>query len=586
VIGEPSTLSGTAVFASSLSFSSRALEDRPVVVVSTDAIPQAYVEFAERRRRGEIFLAMLMVDDPRTAITYDVAAELYRSTAGDEDRRVQAFTALESGNVGLANGLKLADVALNDSTKTLLREMLMLTDGAVVRSDAERARLAAATGVQPVNVATWFAPLDVGTWERRRSKAHIVIWAPQLRAEQTAVHVYALGVFHVPIIVVCVDGAALTGVARSLRRDDPELADVLAEAVVIVDASPFEPGWAFAFAERGATLVVTSTSGAAEHLIGAHVYIPWSVSSLRTATEGAIGDRPTGVCPRPALLTIDDVLERARPARTRSLPLVSIVIPTYNRPRDAERAVRLCCEQDYANLEIIVVNDGGSPVAPLERIDPRVRVFDREMNGGVSRALNFGAAQARGTYIQLLADDDALYRDHLARLVFAAEQSGAAAARGNCLIRYENPAPSGGYETVGYNASTFTQPMDWLLIAMTTPVAGQAMLIRREVWERLGGFDPDLALSDQDFQIRLLADHDMVHVDRVTCEWLIRTGEHNFSTKKDRDPVADCVQLFAKNPRPGLAYVERARQAMLENVGRRPPGFVFPPTAQLKPWNG
>jgi glycosyltransferase involved in cell wall biosynthesis len=92
-------------------------------------------------------------------------------------------------------------------------------------------------------------------------------------------------------------------------------------------------------------------------------------------------------------------------------PLVSIIVPTFNRAPFLERCLRSVLTQDYPRLECIVV-DGASrdaSVAILERIalqDPRLR-FVSEPDCGEVDATNKGMDLARGDIMGVLASDDA-----------------------------------------------------------------------------------------------------------------------------------------------------------------------------------
>ncbi|OPX92407.1 MAG: Hyaluronan synthase [Pelotomaculum sp. PtaB.Bin104] len=90
--------------------------------------------------------------------------------------------------------------------------------------------------------------------------------------------------------------------------------------------------------------------------------------------------------------------------------LVSVVIPTYNRAGLIERAVDSVLNQDYRQIEVIVVDDGSRDDTP-ERVgkrykqDERVRFF-RIPNSGVCGARNRGLKEVRGEYIAMLDSDD------------------------------------------------------------------------------------------------------------------------------------------------------------------------------------
>jgi GT2 family glycosyltransferase len=91
-------------------------------------------------------------------------------------------------------------------------------------------------------------------------------------------------------------------------------------------------------------------------------------------------------------------------------PLVSVVIPTYNRAYCLARTVDSALGQSYGNLEVLLVDDGSTDgtkgfVAERYGSDPRVRYIGQK-NAGVSAARNTGMANARGALIALLDSDD------------------------------------------------------------------------------------------------------------------------------------------------------------------------------------
>ena len=99
-------------------------------------------------------------------------------------------------------------------------------------------------------------------------------------------------------------------------------------------------------------------------------------------------------------------------------PLISVIIPTYNRADLLPRAVRSACEQTYTNLEILIVDDASSDnteevAKKLEQEDTRVRYIKREENGGGSAARNTGIKQSEGKYIALLDSDDEWFNEKI-----------------------------------------------------------------------------------------------------------------------------------------------------------------------------
>ncbi|WP_250124084.1 glycosyltransferase family 2 protein [Chroococcidiopsis sp. CCMEE 29] len=100
--------------------------------------------------------------------------------------------------------------------------------------------------------------------------------------------------------------------------------------------------------------------------------------------------------------------------------LVSVIIPTYNRPLYLKEAIASAIQQKYRNIEIIISDDcsSESPQAIIEAFqDSRIRFRRNEKNLGI--AMNFINAikEARGKYIASLNDDDLWSEDFLEKLV-------------------------------------------------------------------------------------------------------------------------------------------------------------------------
>ena len=95
-----------------------------------------------------------------------------------------------------------------------------------------------------------------------------------------------------------------------------------------------------------------------------------------------------------------------------SNPLVSIVIPCYNRENYVSDAINSAIRQSYPNVEIIVVDDGStdSSVAVLRQFGDKINLIEQK-NSGVNAARNMGFKASKGEFIIFLDSDDWLSDD-------------------------------------------------------------------------------------------------------------------------------------------------------------------------------
>jgi glycosyltransferase involved in cell wall biosynthesis len=141
--------------------------------------------------------------------------------------------------------------------------------------------------------------------------------------------------------------------------------------------------------------------------------------------------------------------------QTRATPVVSVGIPTYNRPEGLRRTLRCICEQSYKNIEIIV-SDNCSPtpesmelVGEFQQRDPRVRFFRQQPSLGAFGNFQFVLQQAKGDFFMWAADDDEWHRDYIQEClcVFTSQDIASAMPHFKTLNRVsgqyrDNPMPS------------------------------------------------------------------------------------------------------------------------------------------------
>ncbi len=175
-------------------------------------------------------------------------------------------------------------------------------------------------------------------------------------------------------------------------------------------------------------------------------------------------------------------------------PLISVIVPTYNRERYVVAAIESVLAQDYAPVELIVVDDGSTDgtAAAIDRIGADIRYVYQE-NQGTAAARNAGVALANGSFLAFLDSDDLWLPDKLTRQL------------GVFVAHPETDAVYGHAEQF---YSPEIEPEFWPRFRsrpgiLPAPVA-VALLIRRQAFDRVGPFDPRFNIGvEMDWHARL-----------------------------------------------------------------------------------
>ena len=186
-------------------------------------------------------------------------------------------------------------------------------------------------------------------------------------------------------------------------------------------------------------------------------------------------------------------------------PIVSIITAAYNAARLLPETVASVLAQSYLNFELIIIDDGSTDDtrAVAQRLaarDQRIRVVATP-NGGQARARNTAVRTARGAYIVLLDSDDLLAPTYLAsQLKLFSRFPDVAIVTPNAVNRGGGPYFDG--KPLWPRTSGFERLSLRDLIEQENAVSIMSMF-RREVWERVGGFNTELLRNeDYDFWLR------------------------------------------------------------------------------------
>jgi glycosyltransferase involved in cell wall biosynthesis len=163
---------------------------------------------------------------------------------------------------------------------------------------------------------------------------------------------------------------------------------------------------------------------------------------------------------------------------------ISAIIPAYNAEQTIARAIESAFLQEFANLEIIVVNDGSTDrtAAILDRYRDRIKVVNQP-NRGAAAARNAGARVTAGPLLALLDADDEWLPGHLTRSAEALRRTP------DAVLAYANffAVPADGGPAVEIDASPSAPAAS--LSADIWRIPTSTVVMRKEAFDRVGGLD-------------------------------------------------------------------------------------------------
>jgi len=185
-------------------------------------------------------------------------------------------------------------------------------------------------------------------------------------------------------------------------------------------------------------------------------------------------------------------------------PLISFITPNYNDGNTIEAMVDSIMEQDYPNIEQIIVDDGSTDNSKeiLDKLDnkyDRLQVIYLKKNEGACTARNLGAEHAKGKYLSFLPADAKLYPGVARIWVEGLERH----PDHDFLYGGYKFVDEKGHEVMSYLAEDF----DPYFLEVTNYIDGSYPLTK-ELFDKMGGWDPKVkSLQDWDFWINAVKNH-------------------------------------------------------------------------------
>lgn len=242
-------------------------------------------------------------------------------------------------------------------------------------------------------------------------------------------------------------------------------------------------------------------------------------------------------------------------------PLVSVVIPTYNRQQQLKKTIDSVLNQTYKNLELIVV-DNCSDYNFIEFIrafnDDRIKAFQNTNNGIIAVNRNFGIKKAKGEFIAFCDDDDWWYENKLEVCLQ--------------LLRNEDVVYHGFdiYSEKPTREKLPGRPLNKLNVFLDlyinrNAIPNSSIIIRKNLLDIVGGISEDrnlVSVEDYDCWLRIAQQsNNFVHINENLGSYYLGDGNMSSNDLKRIEAHKFLFKKFNKK----LAFKDKMRAKVSQN---------------------
>lgn len=232
--------------------------------------------------------------------------------------------------------------------------------------------------------------------------------------------------------------------------------------------------------------------------------------------------------------------------KTKNHPLVSVIMPTYNRKHIIKNAIDSVLNQTYTNFELLIIDDGSedNTIGLLNSIkDDRVRILTNKRNHGSSFSRNKGLRHAKGNIIMYLDSDNTWDSEYIETMIgaFIHLPDADAIYCGQYLFKgFDCPNP------YAIRFGTYNKT----LLHNRNYIDLNCFCHKKEIIETVGGFDERIwRLVDWDLILRISNQLKIYSIPTLLCNYY----EHDFKDRITNLPfkyISSCETLFNRHPRP------------------------------------
>ena len=200
-------------------------------------------------------------------------------------------------------------------------------------------------------------------------------------------------------------------------------------------------------------------------------------------------------------------------------PLISVIIPTYNRSLLIIEAINSVIAQTYTNWELLIVDDGstdGTVEAVRKIIDDRISIITLPHTGNISNVRNAGVKQSKGEWLAFLDSDDLWLPEKLALQM-------------ETLLQQKKRWVYGLYEYIDKNGKTIYNSYEKFapyaghvvkeVLLAKTGITICSLVIEKKLFDEIGGFLPHLKTKeDYEFFLRLALKAEAAIIEKIILQ--------------------------------------------------------------------
>ncbi|MFN2493609.1 MAG: glycosyltransferase family 2 protein [Pyrinomonadaceae bacterium] len=241
-------------------------------------------------------------------------------------------------------------------------------------------------------------------------------------------------------------------------------------------------------------------------------------------------------------------------------PLVSVILPVYNRAEWVARAIRSVLAQTYQNFELLVVDDGSTDgtASVLNSFKSHIKVL-RQSHAGAEVARNLGLAHARGEFVAFIDSDDVWYVDRLSSQLPLFAKAEVGLVFGNAALVDYRQTPPRHLQRTFFDGVRPSRGRVTGAFARGCFVPCSSVITRLQCFVDAGNFKPGHKAADYLKWLEISAKYEFDYVPDPVFEYTIHEGG---ITHDLLDALEDRFEAFR-------AMLEQNRDAEIENVLRR-----------------